>query len=546
MPKDHFELQAMGTDTDVSFPAPNSRSGSSSDDFHLQRLGKRPLLNRSFGFMSILGFTCSVLISWEGILVTSVGGLLNGGPAGVVWGFLVNWLGTLATFATIAELSSIAPTAGGQYHWVATLAPAYCRNFLAYLTAWLTTAAWQVMAASTGYLLATLLQGMMVMSRPDHVPKPWHTILLMWAIMTFAVLMNSITSRTLARFEGLVFIFHIVGFFAVLIPLVYLAPHGEPSAVFTTFLNLGGWDSQTVSFFVGLPASAASLMGADSAVHMSEEIQSAATVVPQALMYTIMINGVLAMSMLIALLFCTADLSAALEAQLTMFYPFLEIFRQTVKSKTGACIMASIVLVMGIASGVGVYASASRMLWSFSRDRGMPFHDQLTKLSKNSLPVPAILTTLVITMLLSLIVLGSSVAFNAFISLSVAALYSSYLLVCILLLYRRLTGAFLQNRHSDSQLAVLDPDHLAWGPWRLPEPFGTINNLFACVYLSLLWFWSFWPPVASPTAQTANFSGLVFGSVVLLSIAWYMFRARHSFEGPVREVELEDMLPNVS
>lgn len=41
--------------------------------------------------------------------------------------------------------------------------------------------------------------------------------------------------------------------------------------------------------------------------------------------------------------------------------------------------MASIILVMGVASGVGVYASASRMLWSFSRDQGMPGHKYVFK-----------------------------------------------------------------------------------------------------------------------------------------------------------------------
>lgn len=104
------------------------------DDAYLARLGKRPRLTRSFGFMSILGFSCSSLISWEGILVTSVGGLLNGGPAGVVWGFLINWIGMLSTFAAIGELASMAPTAGGQYHWVALMAPKSCNTFLTYLT----------------------------------------------------------------------------------------------------------------------------------------------------------------------------------------------------------------------------------------------------------------------------------------------------------------------------------------------------------------------------------------------------------------------------
>lgn len=104
------------------------------DDKGLLRLGKKPVLKRNFGFMSILGFSCTVLITWEGILVTSVQSLLNGGPAGVIWGFLIDWIGTTSTFIAIAELASIAPTAAGQYHWVAMMAPARFRGFMSYVT----------------------------------------------------------------------------------------------------------------------------------------------------------------------------------------------------------------------------------------------------------------------------------------------------------------------------------------------------------------------------------------------------------------------------
>lgn len=92
----------------------NTTIASQHDDDALRRLGKRPLLNRGFGFMSILGFSCSALLSWEGILVTSIAELSNGGPAGVVWGFLINWIGTICVYTTLGELVSMAPTAGGQ------------------------------------------------------------------------------------------------------------------------------------------------------------------------------------------------------------------------------------------------------------------------------------------------------------------------------------------------------------------------------------------------------------------------------------------------
>ena len=40
----------------------------SRDERDLMRLGKKPMLKRNFGFMQILGFSCTVLVTWEGIL----------------------------------------------------------------------------------------------------------------------------------------------------------------------------------------------------------------------------------------------------------------------------------------------------------------------------------------------------------------------------------------------------------------------------------------------------------------------------------------------
>lgn len=153
------------------------------------------------------------------------------------------------------------------------MAPPPWSSFLAYVTGWLTTLAWQAFAVLVNYLIATLMQGIIVLTKPTYVPLPWHTLLIIWAVAIFSFLLNSTTSRVLAKCESFILILHLAGFFGVLVPLVYFAPHSSPSEVFTTFFNEGGWSSQGLSFFVGFPAIAGSLLGADCAVHMSEEIR---------------------------------------------------------------------------------------------------------------------------------------------------------------------------------------------------------------------------------------------------------------------------------
>jgi choline transport protein len=97
---------------------------------------------RRFGFLSILGFSCTVLITWEGSLVqvhilqtqqsssrltlqqTVSPGLPkvsyplhrtrltlkenhSGGTAGVIYGYLLVWLGTVSVFMVLSELVSM-------------------------------------------------------------------------------------------------------------------------------------------------------------------------------------------------------------------------------------------------------------------------------------------------------------------------------------------------------------------------------------------------------------------------------------------------------
>lgn len=103
---------------------------------------------------------------------------------------------------------------------------------------------------------------------------------------------------------------------------------------------------------------------------MSEEITNAATAVPASIMLSVLINGSLGFGMLLAMLFCIGDIEQALKSPTG--YPFISIFLQATGSIPGTAVMASIITTMGITTSVGMLASASRQLWSFARDRGIP------------------------------------------------------------------------------------------------------------------------------------------------------------------------------
>lgn len=113
-----------------------------------------------------------------------------------------------------------------------------------------------------------MIQGLIVLNNPDYEPQRWQSTLLFYAVILVGLLFNTLFVKVLPQVEGLILVIHIGGFFAVLIPLVYLAPHSSAKDVFTRFENGGEWSSEGLSFFVGLVTGVYSFLGADSACHM--------------------------------------------------------------------------------------------------------------------------------------------------------------------------------------------------------------------------------------------------------------------------------------
>ncbi|MCJ1393349.1 hypothetical protein MMC18_006222 [Xylographa bjoerkii] len=510
----------------------------------LRRLGKKPVLKvidvqhsidddqlimcrqRNFGFLSILGFACTILVCWESTLI--------GGSAGLIYGFILVWIGSLAVFSPLSELVSMAPTAGGQYHWVSMLAPPTSQKFFSYITGWLTVCGWQGTLASAAFLSATLIQGLAVLNNMEYVSQPYQATLLFWAVISFAVFMNAIGGTLLPKFEGFILILHILGFSAILIPLIVLGDHQGPSEVFDLFLNTN-WPTQGLSFMVGITGSLFVFVGANGAIHMSEEIQNAPVIVPRAIVFTYFFNGILGLGILIATLFCISDLDVVLEPP--SGFAFIEIFRQTTYSTAGTTIMVSIITIMQLAATVSILTAASRQLWSFARDRGVPRWRILEKVDqRTTIPIWSVVATTAISCLLSLINLGSSTAFDDIISIAVAGLYSSYLITLSLLLYRRCTGGISFSSSPSGTLTNTAGAQLTWGPWHLPGLYGIIVNGFACFYLTTAFFFTFWPDTKAPSAEDMNYSSLMFGGTILFSVVYYLIRGRTDYSGPIVEV----------
>ncbi len=107
---------------------------SSFDRRDMQRLGKKQEFKRNFHLISALGFVSLYMATWEYVLVSLSIGFSNGGFAGLFWCFIVTVICYSSIVASLAEMESMAPTSGGQYHWVSGMRSARLRRMREVLT----------------------------------------------------------------------------------------------------------------------------------------------------------------------------------------------------------------------------------------------------------------------------------------------------------------------------------------------------------------------------------------------------------------------------
>lgn len=84
----------------------------------------------------MIGFAFSIVSCWSALGGVLIIGVLSGGPPVMIWGWVAISVLTLAVAYSMAEMCSAYPVAGGQYSWVAILAPKKWARGMSYLCGW--------------------------------------------------------------------------------------------------------------------------------------------------------------------------------------------------------------------------------------------------------------------------------------------------------------------------------------------------------------------------------------------------------------------------
>jgi amino acid transporter len=152
---------------------------------------------------------------------------------------------------SLAEMASMAPTSGGQYHWVSEFSPPQYQQYLSHLTGWMSTLSWQAGTASGPFLVGTLIQALIEANYPNYDATNWQGTLFVFAVTILVYALNVWGSRAMPMIQNLMLIVHIGGFLAIMIVFWVLSPHVTADVVFTMPTNAGGWSTVGLSLMVG-------------------------------------------------------------------------------------------------------------------------------------------------------------------------------------------------------------------------------------------------------------------------------------------------------
>ncbi|KAM0486976.1 hypothetical protein ACHAPX_000243 [Trichoderma viride] len=126
---------------------PESSGSESTQQAELTQLNPQAV-PRDMGTFEIIALGFNIPNSWLAIAVALSAALTAGGSVSLIYGNFVITAMYGAAAVTLAELASVYPTAGGQYHFASIMAPKRFNRSISYICGMIATISWIICSAS--------------------------------------------------------------------------------------------------------------------------------------------------------------------------------------------------------------------------------------------------------------------------------------------------------------------------------------------------------------------------------------------------------------
>ncbi|GES64997.1 choline transport protein [Aspergillus terreus] len=477
-------------------------------------------MKRKFSILSIIAVGYNITNSWVAIAASFAIAIKSGGAVSLLYGIIAVTVAMLCTGLTLAELASVYPTAGGQYHFTSILASRRWSRGLSYFSGLAAVFSWITLGASICIAATQALMAIVIRWQPTYEAKAWHLFLVYELFNAVVVVYNIfLTNKTLWVYNA-GFILSLATFIVITITCPARSSTGINSKeVWSHFVNgSGGWPDG-ISFLTGLSTPQFMLSGLDATLHLAEECLEPERIVPKAVVVTVIVGFFTAFPFAIGIIYSWADVSASLDTPTG--YPIYYIWEKATQSPAAATVFMAATFVVSCVALNAVHQTSSRLTWSFARDEALFFSRKLVSVSPSlGVPVYSIILDGVLVGLVGIVYVCSSTAFNAFIGSTVMVAQISFAVPAALLLVRRRSSTFLPPTR----------------PFRLPNIVGYVVNVMTIVWAIVITVFFCFPTSLPVTGGNMNYAAVVLVVMLILGVINWFVYARKWYHGPRLEL----------
>lgn len=478
------------------------------DKKDLNRFGYAQELLRSMGGFSNFAISFSVISILTGAVSLYKHGLEYGGPGMMGFGWPLVALFVMLIAASMAELASAIPTAGALYHWASLLG----NKRWGWYTAWINLIGQIGIVAGIDYSVA-LFADPLLASVFGYTSNDTTTLLVFAIILLSHGILNHVGIKLVAKFNDISAWYHIIIVGVLVVSLAFLSKNSlQPIEYIFQVGQTFSDKPYAFAFLIGLLQAQWTFTGYDASAHTIEETINPRIRAPWGIFTSVAYSFVFGFIMLVFVTLSIQDVQAAVGADNSFIY----VITQALGGTFGNVVLWLVTLAMWFC-GLSSITSFSRMMYAFSRDKGMPFSKHWAEISRKfRTPAKAIWLAVILSFILAavdyiikLINPNNEVGTIVFMTaISVVGLYVAYGIPLLLRLIAQAKGKFT-------------PRHL--GPWNLGK-YGRFINV-----LSLIWIVFISIMMVIPPNQNAAYA--LIGMMILLVIMDLTYYNKH-FEGP--------------
>ena len=485
----------------------------SEDKKLLHGMGYAQELQRSMSKFSNFAISFSIICILSGGInsFAQATSSIGGGGAGIAWlvGCVLSGMFALA----MAQIASAYPTAGGLYHWASILGG---RGW-GWLTAWLNFLGLITVLGAINIGTAFYFAGTFGGNFGYTAGTPGQVVGFVAIITIAQALLNHFGIKLTTMLTDISGYIILATTAALVVGCLVFAQSLDFSRLWT-FTNFSGEaggnvfpqsDNMTYLFLLCLLLPVYTITGYDASAHTSEETVDAARSVPKGIVSSVIWSSLAGWVMLCAIVLAIPDMAAGAKQGWGVFF-------ETMNAVLPAWLKTLVylgILITQFLCGLATVTSASRMLFAFSRDDGMPVGSKAlsTVSTQWRTPVNAIWTATALTILYvflaQFISIGGTNIYTIVVNSTLVFLFLSFVIPIVLGMFAFGTAKWPKA-----------------GPWDMGAGLFKLTCLLSVVGMAVIFYIAIQPP-------NDKVLWIVVGFLVLAAVLWFGVENKR-FKGP--------------